>query len=137
MAISATVNISGSFLDSYESGAITSFKKSHLESAETLTGGNVIVVTGTTDDSGGVTIDPSDTGFRNAAGEEVSLDDVDRILVTGNPGVSARFGTGAVILNAVGGRVAATCCIGAGDKNVKITALSGTSTYTLLMWQGD
>jgi len=137
MAISATVNISGSFLDSYESGAITSFKKSHLESAETLTGGNVIVVTGTTDDSGGVTIDPSDTGFRNAAGEEVSLDDVDRILITGTPGVSARFGTGAVILNAVGGRVAATCCIGAGDKNVKITALSGTSTYTLLMWQGD
>ena len=135
--ISATVNISGSFLDSYESGAITSFKKSHLESAETLTGGNVIVVTGTTDDSGGVTIDPSDTGFRNAAGEEVSLDDVDRILVTGNPGVTARFGTGAVILKAVGGRVAATCCIGAGDKNVKITSLSGTSTYTLLMWQGD
>ena len=137
MAISATVNISGSFLDSYESGAITSFKKSHLESAETLTGGNVIVVTGTTDDSGGVTIDPSDTGFRNAAGEEVSLDDVDRILVTGNPGVTARFGTGAVILKAVGGRVAATCCIGAGDKNVKITSLDGTSTYTLLMWQAD
>ena len=135
--ISATVNISGSFLDSYESVAITSFKKSHLESAETLTGGKVIVVTGTTDDSGGVTIDPSDTGFRNAAGEEVSLDDVDRILITGTPGVSARFGTGAVILNAVGGRVAATCCIGAGDKNVKITSLSGTSTYTLIMWQGD
>jgi len=137
MAISATVNISGSFLDSYESGAITSFKKSHLESAETLTGGKVIVVTGTTDDSGGVTIDPSDTGFRDAAGEEVSLSDVSRILITGDPGVSARFGTGAVVLKAVGGRVAATCCIGAGDKNVKITALSGTSTYTLLMWQAD
>jgi len=137
MAISGTVNISGSFLDSDESGAVVSFKKSHLESAETLTGGNVIVVTGTTDDSGGVTIDPGDTGFRNAAGEEVSLDDVDRILITGNPGVSARFGTGAVILKAVGGRVAATCCIGAGDKNVKITSLSGTSTYTLLMWQAD
>jgi len=137
MAISATVNISGSFLDSYESGAITSFKKSHLESAETLTGGNVIVVTGTTDDSGGVTIDPSDTGFRNAAGEEVALTDVSRILITGDPGITARFGTGAVILNAVGGRVAATCCIGAGDKNVKITSLDGTSTYTLLMWQAD
>ena len=135
--ISATVNVSGSFLDTDESERLTSTKKCHLESAETLTGGNVIVVTGTTDDSGGVTIDPSDTGFRNAAGQEVSLDDVDRILVTGNPGVSARFGTGAVILNAVGGRVACTCCIGAGDKNVKITALSGTSTYTLLMWQGD
>ena len=135
--ISATVNVSGSFLDTDESGRLTSTKKCHLESAETLTGGNVIVVTGTTDDSGGVTIDPSDTGFRNAAGEEVSLTDVDRILITGTPGVSARFGTGAVILNAVGGRVAATCCIGAGDKNVKITALSGTSTYTLLMWQAD
>jgi len=135
--ISATVNVSGSFLDTDESDNLTSTKKCYLESAETLTGGNVIVVTGTTDDSGGVTIDPSDTGFRNAAGEEVSLDDVDRILITGTPGVSARFGTGAVILNAVGGRVAATCCIGAGDKNVKITALSGTSTYTLLMWQAD
>ena len=135
--ISATVNVSGSFLDTDESDNLTSTKKCYLESAETLTGGNVIVVTGTTDDSGGVTIDPSDTGFRNAAGEEVSLTDVDRILITGTPGVSARFGTGAVILNAVGGRVAATCCIGAGDKNVKITALSGTSTYTLLMWQAD
>jgi len=137
MTISATVNVSGSFLDSYESGAIASLKKSHLESAETLTGGNVIVVTGTTNDAGGVTIDPSATGFRNAAGEEVSLTDVSRILITGNPGVSARFGTGAVILKAVGGRVAATCCIGAGDKNVKITSLDGTSTYTLLMWQAD
>jgi len=135
--ISATVNVSGSFLDTFEGTNITSLKKCFLESAETLTGGNVIVVTGTTDDSGGVTIDPSDTGFRNAAGEEVSLTDVDRILVTGNPGVSARFGTGAVILKAVGGRVACTCCIGAGDKNVKITSLSGTSTYTLLMWQAD
>ena len=135
--ISATVNVSGSFLDTDESDNLTSTKKCYLESAETLTGGNVIVVTGTTDDSGGVTIDPSDTGFRNAAGEEVSLTDVDRILVTGNPGVSARFGTGAVILKAVGGRVACTCCIGAGDKNVKITSLSGTSTYTLLMWQAD
>lgn len=137
MAISGTVNISGSFLDSYESGAVVSFKKSHLESAETLTGGKVIVVTGTTNDSSGVNIDPGDTGFRNAAGEEVSLDDVDRILITGNPGVSARFGTGAVILQAVGGRVACTCCIGAGDRNVRIKALSGTSTYTLIMWQGD
>jgi len=79
--ISATVNISGSFLDSYESGAINSFKKSFLSSAETL--------------------------------------------------------TGAVIIKAVGGRVAATCCIGAGDKNVKVEALDGTSTYTLLMWQAD
>ena len=137
MAISGTVNISGSFLDSYESGAVVSLKKSHLESAETVSGGSVIVVTGTTDASGGVTIDPSDTGFRNAAGEEVSLTDVSRILITGNPGVTARFGTGAVILKAVGGRVAATCCVGAGDKNVKITSLSGTSTYTLLMWQAD
>lgn len=135
--ISATVNISGSFLDVVEGANVTSFKKSHLESAETLTGGNVIVVTGTTDDSGGVTIDPSDTGFRNAAGDEVSLTDVSRILIAGDPGVSARFGTGAVILKAVGGRVAATCCIGAGDKNVKVTALDGTSTYTLLMWQAD
>jgi hypothetical protein len=137
MAISATVNISGSFLDSYASGAITSLKKSHLESAETLTGGKVIVVTGTTDDSGGVTIDPGDTGFRNAAGEEVVLTEVSRILITGDPGVSARFGTNATILQATGGRVAATCCIGAGDKNVKVRAISGTSTYTLLMWQAD
>jgi hypothetical protein len=135
--ISATVNVSGSFIDTVKSPGLESFKKSHLESAETLTGGNVIVVTGTTNDAGGVTIDPSATGFRNAAGEEVSLTDVSRILITGNPGVSARFGTGAVILKAVGGRVAATCCIGAGDKNVKITSLDGTSTYTLLMWQAD
>jgi hypothetical protein len=137
MSISATVNISGSFLDTVETDSVTSLKKSFLSSAETITGGNVIVVTGTTDDAGGVTIDPSATGFRNAAGEEVSLTDVSRILITGNPGVSARFGTGAVILKAVGGRVAATCCIGAGDKNVKITSLDGTSTYTLLMWQAD
>lgn len=137
MSISATVNVSGSFLDSYESGAITSFKKSFLSSAETLTGGKVIVVTGTTDDSGGVTIDPGDTGFRNASGEEVVLTEVSRILLTGNPGVRARFGTNAVIIQATGGRVAATCCIGAGDKNVKVTALDGTSTYTLLMWQAD
>ena len=135
MSISATVNVSGSWLEQVSDGVVESIQKCGLASAETLSGGQVIVVTGTTDDSGGVTIDPSDTGFRNASGEEVSLDGVSRILLTGNPGVAARFGTGAVIIQATGGRVAATCCIGAGDKNVKITALDGTSTYTLLMWQ--
>jgi len=137
MAIDATINVSGDFVDIAEADYITTLKRCYLSSDDTLTGGNVIVVSGVTDDSGGVTIDPSDTGFLNAAGEEVSLTDVDRILITGTPGVTARFGTGAVILNAVNGRVAATCCIGAGDKNVKITSLSGTSTYTLIMWQAD
>ena len=135
--ISATVNISGSFLDTATTSHTESVKKCFLASAETLSGGKVVVVTGTTDDSGGVTIDPGDTGFRNAAGEEVVLTEVSRILLTGNPGVSARFGTGATIIQATGGRVAATCCIGAGDKNVKVTAIDGTSTYTLLMWQAD
>lgn len=137
MAIDATINVSGDFVDIAESDYITTLKRCYLSSDDSLTGGNVIVVSGVTDDSGGVTIDPSDTGFLNAAGEEVSLTDVDRILITGTPGVTARFGTGAVILNAVNGRVAVTCCVGAGDKNVKITSLSGTSTYTLLMWQAD
>lgn len=137
MAIDATIHVSGSFIDTYSASNVNSIKHCYLKSDDSLSGGNVIVVNGITDDSGGVTIDPSDTGFRNAAGEEISLSDVDRILITGTPGVTARFGTGAVILNAVGGRVAATCCIGAGDKNVKITSLSGTSTYTLLMWQAD
>ena len=137
MAISATVNVSGSWLQTIEDGAITSVQKCSLASAETLSGGKVIVVTGTTDDGGGVTIDPGDTGFRNASGEEVVLTEVSRILLTGDPGVQARFGTNATILQATGGRVAATCCIGAGDHNVKVRALEGTSTYTLLMWQAD
>ena len=136
MSMSATVNVSGSWLQSVTDGPVTSVQKCSLSSADTLSGGKVIVVTGTTDDSGGVTIDPGDTGFRDANGDLVVLDDVDRILFTANPGATARFGTGAVILNATGGRVAATCCIGAGDKNVRITANSGTSTYTLLMWEG-
>lgn len=137
MAISATVNVSGSFLDTATTSHTESVQKCSLASAETLSGGKVIVVTGTTDDSGGVTIDPGDTGFRNAAGEEVVLTEVSRILITGNPGVQARFGTNATILQATGGRVAATCCIGAGDHNVKVKAIDGTSTYTLLMWQAD
>lgn len=137
MAIDATVNVSGSFIDTHSALGLDVLKHCYLSFDDSLSGGKVIVVNGVTDDSGGVTIDPSDTGFRNAAGEEVSLTDVDRILITGTPGVTARFGTGAVTLNAVNGRVAATCCIGAGDKNVKITSLSGTSTYTLLMWQAD
>lgn len=155
MAITGTVSIAGSFLDvvstygeespdSSPTYVNTSSQKEALARktcslafSEQIEGGKVIAVSGVTDASGGVTIDPSDTGFLNAAGEEVSLTDVDRILITGTPGVTARFGTGAVILNAVNGRVAATCCIGAGDKNVKITSLSGTSTYTLIMWQAD
>jgi hypothetical protein len=137
MAIDATINVAGDFVDIAQADYITTLKRCHLGSDDSLTGGKAIVVSGITDDSGGVTIDPSDTGFLNAAGEEVSLTDVDRILVTGNPGVSARFGTNAVILKAVGGRVAVTCCVGAGDKNVKIKSLSGTSAYTLLMWQAD
>ena len=136
MAISATVNISGSFLDSDESGAITSFKKSHLASAETLTGGKVIVVTGTTDETG-ITINPENTGFRNAAGEEVSLTAVSRVFATGEPGVTLRFGTGNVIINAIGGRLATTCCVGAGDRNVNVRATSGTSSYSVLLWQAD
>lgn len=137
MAISATVNVSGSFLDTVTTEHVEALQKCSLASSEALTGGKVAVVTGTTDSGSGVDVDPSATGFRNAAGEVVVLTEVSRILLTGNPGVSARFGTGATIIQAVGGRVAATCCIGAGDKNVKVRSISGTSTFTLLMWQAD
>jgi len=48
--ISATVNISGSFLDTATTSHTESVQKCSLASAETLSGGKVIVVTGTTDD---------------------------------------------------------------------------------------
>lgn len=137
MTLEAQLSVKGEWNDLYEATCLTVLKRCGLSVDEKLTGGKVIVVSGITDDSGGVTIDPTDTGYKNAAGEEVVLSEVSRIMLTGDPGVSARFGTNAVIIKAVGGRVAATCCIGAGDKNVKLEAIEGTSTYTLIMWQAD
>ena len=137
MTLEAQLSVKGEWNDLYEATCLIALKRCGLSVDEKLTGGKVIVVSGITDDSGGVTIDPTNTGYKNAAGEEVVLSEVSRIMLTGDPGVSARFGTGAVIIKAVGGRVAATCCIGAGDKNVKLTAIDGTSTYTLIMWQAD
>lgn len=85
MAVSGTVNVSASFVDTDETTGVVSEKKVSLASADVHTGGKVALVTGTCG-TAVVNIDLTSLDYRDAAGELVTLDIVQRMALKANPG---------------------------------------------------
>tara|TARA_S200002703_G_scaffold34758_1_gene30071 strand:+ start:61 stop:492 length:432 start_codon:yes stop_codon:yes gene_type:complete len=77
MAVSGTINVSASFLDSVSETANESEKKISLASATTITGGKVAVVSGTVGTAAISYGPPEESGFlggyRDASGDSVYI----------------------------------------------------------------
>lgn len=71
MAVSGTVNVSASFLDSATATGVEAEKKASLSSATALDSAQVVVVTGTCGTTA-VQVSPADSDYRGADGELIS-----------------------------------------------------------------
>lgn len=132
MAVSGTVNVSASFVDTDESTGVVSEKKVSLASADVHTGGKVALVTGTCG-TAVVNVDLTSLGYRNAAGDEVSLSIVQRMALKANPGAFAEFVDSGEKLKSLCDRVSIECVQNT-DDTIHVYTTAGTSTYTLLLY---
>jgi hypothetical protein len=132
MAVSGTVNVSASFVDTDQSTAVVSEKKVSLASANTASGGKVALVTGTCGTSV-VNVDLTSLGYRDAAGDEVSLSTVQRMALKANPGAFAEFVDSGEKLKSLGNRVSISCVQNT-DDTIHVFTTAGTSSYTMLLY---
>lgn len=132
MAVSGTVNVSASFVDTDESTGVVSEKKVSLASANTASGGKVALVTGTCG-TAVVNVDLTSLGYRDAAGDVVSLSIVQRMALKANPGAFAEFVDSGEKLKSLCDRVSIECVQNT-DDTIHVYTTAGTSTYTLLLY---
>lgn len=131
MALSGTINASISFLDSASSSGVESEKKLSLSSADVYTTGQVVVVTGTVGTSA-ISVDISATGFRNAAGNEVTLSLVNHAGLVATATTFAEFGGDAVKLCSNSNDLAISCVDNEAGP-VSVYTSEGTATFSLLL----
>ena len=132
MAISGTVNISASFIDSDDQTGIESEKKVSLASANVHTGGKVALVSGTCG-TAVVNVDLTSLGYVNAAGETVSMSIVQRMAIKANPGAFAEFVDSGEKLKSLCDLVSISCVQNT-DDTIHVYTTAGSSTYTILFY---
>ena len=134
MAVSGTINVSMSFVDSTTSSGVVSEKKAALSSADVYTSGKVAVVSGTVG-TAVQNIDLTSLNYRNAAGELVTISTVDRCgFVSGNEAF-VQFVDIDIKLHSTNNHMAVTSVHNT-DDTVHVYTTNGTSSYTLLFY-GD
>ena len=131
MAVSGTINVSLSFLDSSSSTGVEAEKKVSLSSAHTYTTGVVAIVTGTVG-TAVQTIDLSSLGYRNAAGELVTISEIDHAGFRSDNEAYVHFIDVDVRLHSTDNYLA-TSCIHNTDDTVQVFTTAATATYSLLM----
>jgi len=132
MAVSGTVNISASFIDSDETTGVESEKKVSLASANVHTGGKVALVSGTCG-TAVVNVDLTSLGYVNAAGETVSMSIVQRMAIKANPGAFAEFVDSGEKLKSLCDLVSISCVQNT-DDTIHVYTTAGSSTYTILLY---
>ena len=132
MAVSGTVNVSASFVDTDESTGVVSEKKVSLASANTASGGKVALVTGTCG-TAVVNVDVTSLGYRDAAGDEVAMDLVQRVAFQANPGAFMEFVDSAERIKSLCNRVSVSCVQNT-DDTIHVFTTAGTSSYTMLLY---
>ena len=131
MAVSGTINVSLSFLDSSSSTGVEAEKKVSLSSAHTYTTGVVAIVTGTVG-TAVQAIDLSSLGYRNAAGELVTISEIDHAGFRSDNEAYVHFIDVDVRLHSTDNYLA-TSCIHNTDDTIQGFTTAATATYSLLM----
>ena len=132
MAVSGTVNVSASFIDSDDQTGIESEKKVSLASANVHTGGKVALISGTCG-TAVVNVDLTALGYVNAAGETVSMSIVQRMAIKANPGAFAEFVDSGEKLKSLCDLVSISCVQNT-DDTINVYTTAGSSTYTILFY---
>ena len=132
MALSGTINVSMSFVDTASSTGVESEKKASLASADVYTSGKVAVVTGTVG-TAAQNIDLSSLDYRDAAGNLVTMSYVDRAGFISENEAFVNFVDIDIKLHATDNHMAISCVHNT-DDTVNVYTTNGTSSYTLLLF---
>lgn len=132
MAVSGTINVSMSFVDTATSSGVQSEKKASLSSADVYTSGKVAVVTGTVG-TAVQNIDLTSLGYRDAAGNEVAISLVDQAGFVSENEAFLQFVDIDIKVHSTDNHMAVTCVHNT-DDTVNVYTTSGTSSYTLLLF---
>lgn len=131
MAVSGTINVNMSFLDSAAATGVDAEKKVSLSHAEVHSGGKVAIVTGTVG-TAVQTIDLSSLPYRDAAGNLVSITEVDHAGFRSDNEAYVHFVDVDVRLHSTDNYLA-TSCIHNTDDTIQVFTTAATATYSLLM----
>lgn len=131
MAVSGTINVNMSFLDSAAATGVEAEKKVSLSSANTYTTGVVAIVTGTVG-TAVQTIDLSALPYRNAEGELVTITEVDHAGFRSDNEAYVHFVDVDVRLHSTDNFLAVSC-IHNTDDTIQVFTTAATATYSLIM----
>lgn len=131
MALSGTINVSMSFVDSSTATGVEAEKKVALSYAELHSTGKVAIVTGTVG-TAVQTIDLSALPYRDASGELVTISEVDHCGFRSDNEAYVHFVDVDVRLHSVDNYLS-TSCIHNTDDTIQVFTTAATATYSLLM----
>jgi len=131
MAVSGTINVNMSFLDSASSAGVEAEKKVSLASANIYTTGVVAIVSGTVG-TAVRTIDLTDLPYRNAAGNLVTITEVDHAGFKSDNEAYVHFVDIDVRLHSTDNFLAVSC-IHNTDDTIQVFTTAATASYTLIM----
>lgn len=134
MSIEGRIAVDIGYTDTHTAASVQSVNRITLSGAETYSSGAVAVISGTVG-TAITTINPySDTGYVNAAGQEVVFGSLHYMAVNGSD-VSAKAFDGegnAVVLYSDG--QPAVSVIPVNIAEIRLAAFNGTSNYTLVLY---
>lgn len=139
MAVSGTINVSVSFLDSADSTGVDTQKKITLSSSEIYTAGKVAIVTGTCGTSSGDFHFFDPTSYRDSGGNFVSLGTPRKVAfsASGNRPVELQTDGGGRIVRSANNDAAVTfwnTSLGESSFSARVIGTAGTSAYTVVLY---
>lgn len=129
MAIEGSISVSFDFNDTASSTGVDVLKKVRLASNEAITAGKIAVVSGTV----GTTvqnIDLTSLTYRNAAGDLVTLAEIDRVAIQSEQSVYIELVDTGTKIHADDNKVSVSCVHNT-DDTLWVYTTSGTSSYAV------
>ena len=137
MAVSGTINVAASFLDTDSDDYNESEKKLSLSSATIVTTGSVAIITGTVG-TASRTFTPFTglmDGYRNAAGELATITNVTGIALSSDNKVAATEEvSGTTRIVSQNNEVAFTRFENANSNRVSVVGVGGTANFSLIIY---
>lgn len=137
MAVSGTINVAASFLDTDSDDYNESEKKLSLSSATIVTTGSVAIITGTVG-AAARTFNPFTglmDGYRNAAGELATITNVTGIALSSDNKVAATEEvSGTTRIVSQNNEVAFTRFENANSNRVSVVGVGGTANFSLIIY---
>lgn len=132
MSIEGSISIAFDFNDVSTAVGVDSLKKVRVAQNAAFTTGKVVCLSGTVSTTV-QNIDLTALGYRDAAGDEVTISTVHRIAFQCDPSAVLHFVDSDELIRSRNNNISITCCQNT-DDTIQLYTTSGTSSYTLAIY---